>query len=298
MQKLEDRLANKPELKFYLILDHSRGSRDQINSFFLIQPLVERFGEDRVQVLAYKNHYSRSDTSNLIPYKVREVIGVHHMKFLSFDDCSILTGANLNETYYTDRLDRYMVLEKCQQLNNYLFGVFQNLSNVYYRLSADGSFKTTSQNQAVLSDLASGSGFAETIDEKFVYVIPSLQLGKHQIMQDHSLFNSLFKALESLADLGSKVSLCTSYFNPDKSLIDIILKSKLSWDILTSGPSASSFYKAKGAIGMIPFMYQRRLDLFRRQSECRQDNNVRCFEFCRSGFTFHAKGRGYESMGF
>ncbi len=34
---------------------------------------------------------------------LREIFGVHHIKFYVFDDNVILSGANLSEDYFTDR---------------------------------------------------------------------------------------------------------------------------------------------------------------------------------------------------
>lgn len=42
-----------------------------------------------------------------------ELFGVHHIKAQIFDDTVILTGANLSETYFTNRKDWYFVIEEC-----------------------------------------------------------------------------------------------------------------------------------------------------------------------------------------
>ena len=34
---------------------------------------------------------------------IREMFGVHHMKFYIFDDNVLITGANLSEDYFTQR---------------------------------------------------------------------------------------------------------------------------------------------------------------------------------------------------
>lgn len=45
-----------------------------------------------------------------LPVRWNEVVGVQHMKIYVFDDQLILSGANLSNTYFTDRQDRYLVL--------------------------------------------------------------------------------------------------------------------------------------------------------------------------------------------
>ena len=49
-----------------------------------------------------------------------ELFGVHHIKAQVFDDTVILTGANLSETYFTDRQDWYFIIEECGSLADYL----------------------------------------------------------------------------------------------------------------------------------------------------------------------------------
>ena len=45
-----------------------------------------------------------------LPVRWNEVVGVQHMKIYIFDDELILSGANLSNTYFTDRQDRYLML--------------------------------------------------------------------------------------------------------------------------------------------------------------------------------------------
>ncbi len=50
----------------------------------------------------------------------REIFGVHHIKAAVFDNNVILTGANLNDTYYTNRTDRYWIIKHCEPFANYV----------------------------------------------------------------------------------------------------------------------------------------------------------------------------------
>ena len=50
----------------------------------------------------------------------REIFGVHHIKAAVFDDDVILTGANLNDTYYINRTDRWWIIKNCQPLADYI----------------------------------------------------------------------------------------------------------------------------------------------------------------------------------
>ena len=41
--------------------------------------------------------------SDMLDSALKEVFGVHHMKFFVFDNVVILTGANLEEQYFLNR---------------------------------------------------------------------------------------------------------------------------------------------------------------------------------------------------
>jgi CDP-diacylglycerol--glycerol-3-phosphate 3-phosphatidyltransferase len=58
---------------------------------------------------------------------IREVFGVHHMKYFVFDDVVVMTGANLEEQYFLNRQDRYWVFADHPQMANYLEDLTQTL---------------------------------------------------------------------------------------------------------------------------------------------------------------------------
>jgi CDP-diacylglycerol--glycerol-3-phosphate 3-phosphatidyltransferase len=45
---------------------------------------------------------------------------VHHIKIYIFDDDVLITGANLSESYFTDRQDRWFYLSNVKELADYL----------------------------------------------------------------------------------------------------------------------------------------------------------------------------------
>lgn len=52
----------------------------------------------------------------MLPARVREVVGVQHIKALVFDSTVILTGANLGGTYLSTRQDRYLLFKNAPEL--------------------------------------------------------------------------------------------------------------------------------------------------------------------------------------
>ena len=51
---------------------------------------------------------------------VCEIFGVLHIKIFIFDNTVILTGANLQENYFTTRIDRYICIENAKEFADYL----------------------------------------------------------------------------------------------------------------------------------------------------------------------------------
>ena len=74
---------------------------------------------------------------------MREVIGVNHVKAFVFDDTVIMTGANLSNTYFSTRLDRYMVFNDSPELADFVNRFMtQVLSDASFHVNADGSVST------------------------------------------------------------------------------------------------------------------------------------------------------------
>ena len=69
---------------------------------------------------------------------MREIFGVHHMKFYVFDNDVLLTGANLSENYFTERQDRYMLIKNVPELANWLEDLYEILSNNSFQCQDDG----------------------------------------------------------------------------------------------------------------------------------------------------------------
>lgn len=81
-------------MKLILILDYHRSSRGlEESSMTLIKPLLNQFGQERVQIICYRNKFSACLAQIFeLNHKFGEILGVHHMKFLVFDDDVLLTG--------------------------------------------------------------------------------------------------------------------------------------------------------------------------------------------------------------
>lgn len=94
---------------------------------------------------------------------------------------------------------------------------------------------------------------------------------------------------------GSTMDLATGYFNiPDVYTKTIFQKSLANFNILFSHPMANSFLQAKGPAGFIPTAYSFLTNSFYSQIKTlKLHERISCFEYQRTGWTFHSKGLWY-----
>ena len=61
----------------------------------------------------------------LLPPRVSEVVGVCHLKAYIFDDDIMISGANLSNTYFSIRQDRYFIIRNAQLLTQHIRSLVQ-----------------------------------------------------------------------------------------------------------------------------------------------------------------------------
>ena len=54
-----------------------------------------------------------------LPGIFSEISGVLHSKLLIFDNHTMITGANLSHNYFTNRQDRYYIVQECEPFADY-----------------------------------------------------------------------------------------------------------------------------------------------------------------------------------
>lgn len=89
---LEKRKKNSLYTK--ILLDRNKSNRDQTDAEINRRGLSSMF------------FYIDPSYIQGIPSKIKELLRVFHTKALVFDDCVILTGANMDDTNFTSRMDR------------------------------------------------------------------------------------------------------------------------------------------------------------------------------------------------
>lgn len=63
----------------------------------------------------------------LVLPKLKELLSVFHSKIFVFDDVTILTGANIHDSYMKDRLDRYIVVRSKELVSELKYAFYQYL---------------------------------------------------------------------------------------------------------------------------------------------------------------------------
>ena len=60
------------------------------------------------------------------------------MKMAVFDDNVILTGANMSESYFTDREDRWIVFKESKELADYCDDLANSVIDFSYQMNDEG----------------------------------------------------------------------------------------------------------------------------------------------------------------
>lgn len=137
--KLESTLVNKlysktrdKDIKLTIIMDKNRCERKEKgrNSLDLLLPLKNN-------LYLYNNpNFSSFPFNKHIPSIFKELFGVFHTKIIIADNDIILTGANLSNSYFTTRKDRYLYIENSPMLANYLSQYANDIKSINFSQNA------------------------------------------------------------------------------------------------------------------------------------------------------------------
>lgn len=324
-------------MKATVLLDYTRGTREDQNgqsSKTLLTPLLNvsrnaagESGTDRVSV----SFFLSPDFSNIFlknallnRQKYNEIVSLQHIKVYLFDDGFIISGANLNEQYFTNRQDRYIYVRNCPLLADYLERLIQAIGSISMHLNSEGAFsfeldpldernkqkiqfKLREQieqlNRSYLktevrpatkvggkaSDSKTVDSRAGSKDETMIY--PLLQMKKFEINSDETFTKFVFNSLTD----SCRLNLASGYFNLTQDYQQSIFKTAssrpgCSIELVMASEQVNSFYKAKGPIQHIPSVYTQLSKNFLEDLNSKLLNNVRLLSYFRSNWTFHAKG--------
>ncbi|KAK5082975.1 CDP-diacylglycerol--glycerol-3-phosphate 3-phosphatidyltransferase [Lithohypha guttulata] len=131
---IRDALQANPNLQVAILTDYLRGTREDPNPSCasLLVPLVAEFG-DRVKVRMYHTPNLNGWKKEYMPKRINEGWGLQHMKLYGFDDEIMLSGANLSDDYFTNRLDRYHIF-RSKELADFYHDIHDGVSEISYNL--------------------------------------------------------------------------------------------------------------------------------------------------------------------
>ncbi|XP_012258147.2 CDP-diacylglycerol--glycerol-3-phosphate 3-phosphatidyltransferase, mitochondrial [Athalia rosae] len=305
-------------LKVKILLDYMRGSRGQNNSRTMLKPLLDRQWAEFCSISLYHTPKLRGFLKAIIPQRFNELVGLQHMKLYIFDDTLVISGANLSHGYFTNRQDRYVVIEDCKDLCDFYSKIVDRVCEFSFRLLPDGSetfdsdiskhpFKGkrkefTNAVAARIKSLfenemrkRSEITKHDSVSEADTWIFPLIEMGQLNIKHDSMVTLKLIQS----APAGATLRLATGYFNLipayKKALIN---NSRANFQLLTAHPTANGFFGAKGVAGSIPAAYTKIEKSFCKACEAvGQEKRVTLWEFARTGWTYHAKGLWYTLPG-
>lgn len=135
IQSIQDALKDNPELEVSVLTDALRGTREDPNPSCatLLAPLITQFG-DRVKVAMFHTPNLNGWKKKHMPKRINEGWGLQHMKLYGFDDEIMLSGANLSDDYFTNRLDRYHLF-KSKELADHYYKIHNAVCEISYDLT-------------------------------------------------------------------------------------------------------------------------------------------------------------------
>ena len=222
----------------------------------------------------------------------------------------ILSGANLNHDYFTNRQDRYVIIKDSQDVSDFFSDLISHISDFSHSLEIPESPTGSSASLYLLSPncksnnpMAMGSSFMANQYQDWVartrsalnsdgtYIIPAIQMGLSNTRQEEAVFEDLFKVIGKDAP-NYRIDMSSAYLNFPRSFQDMIIDSSCQMRILTSSPKANGFYGAKNMSGHLPDSYTYlESKLMKRLVKAGRQTDVQLLEYHRPGWTFHAKGR-------
>ncbi|OMH81216.1 putative CDP-diacylglycerol-glycerol-3-phosphate 3-phosphatidyltransferase [Zancudomyces culisetae] len=162
IETISTALDNNESLKVTILEDCLRGTRPErgetglTSSAAEISRLIEKHGADRVSIFLYHTPKLAGIKKRIYPERINETVGVQHIKAYICDSNVIMTGANLNKDYFTNRQDRYFQFEEAPQVADYLIELIDGISRFSYRLvlnqAHSDTFNANDRFSLVLND--------------------------------------------------------------------------------------------------------------------------------------------------
>ncbi|KAF8447655.1 hypothetical protein L210DRAFT_849732 [Boletus edulis BED1] len=310
---LDTALRQNDRLHLHLTLDYNRSTRPGPDSPVLaLLPLLRAHGP-RVHVSLFRSPNLSGPMTTIVPPRFNEGWGTWHPKIYGADDDVIITGANLNKSYFTNRQDRYIHFNAQPNLADYCFSFLQLISSFSYNIFSSSAtdapiiqwpdpsiqpWKIQSKVHNALSKFqASRLTHSHHTDNTVLF--PIIQGGQFNIREEERTLSTIFNYLASQHSSHEPTPVMTwtsGYFGLYSPYQDMILKSPAACEVIAAGPKANGFYGSRGLSGLIPEGYTLLEQRFMRAVRAagrlsdQRDDAVTLLEWEKPGWTYHAKG--------
>ncbi|OJJ48868.1 hypothetical protein ASPZODRAFT_1338154 [Penicilliopsis zonata CBS 506.65] len=294
IEVLDHALRDNPELKVSILTDALRGTRETPNPSCasLLASLVAKHGADRVEIRMFHTPNLTGLRKKWIPRRINEGWGLQHMKLYGIDDEIILSGANLSEDYFTNRVDRYHVFDS-KEISDYYARIHHAVCNLSFQVLPDAhssagyllDWPTANGAPSPLENAQDFTAYASTVLPQLIqpstnkstlesaspsrtYVYPVAQftpLLKPDTSTEYPAVTTILQMLSSLPSFsGSRWLFTAGYFNIHPVLSSLLIASTSTSSqtasttqgtVLTASPWANGFYGSPGISGMLPAAY-------------------------------------------
>ncbi len=149
IEHLESALRKNPQLQLTILVDALRGTREAAptpSCASLVSRLHAQF-PDRVNIRLYHTPNLKGWLKKLVGKRFNEGWGLQHMKIYGFDNDVVLSGANLSRDYFTNRRDRYLLVEDHKDVVDYLDSLVRTVGQFSFKLESTPGGDSTKEAQ-------------------------------------------------------------------------------------------------------------------------------------------------------
>ncbi|KAL2814599.1 hypothetical protein BJX63DRAFT_420712 [Aspergillus granulosus] len=293
IETVNQALRDNPELRASILTDALRGTRESPNPSCasLLATLVAEHGPDRVDIRMFHTPNLTGLRKKWIPKRINEGWGLQHMKLYGIDDEIILSGANLSQDYFTNRVDRYHVFNSTE-LTDYYARIHNAICRLSFQVLPDPhhaagyllDWPSTNGAPSPLDNPEDFIAYSSTVlkpliqptsnqatpepkspSQTFVYPVAQFTpLLKPDTSTEFPAVTTLLRLLSSSpAFSGARWLFTAGYFNIHPVLSSLLIASTSTstshvstrGTVLTASPWANGFYGSPGVSGMLPAAY-------------------------------------------
>lgn len=275
---------NREGKRTIIICDKARGMTEHIKGMIRKYKL-------------YDNFYFKMLNYSFLPDKLSEILSVFHSKIILFDEKAILTGANINGSYFNVRLDRYYSTTNVELVNLIIGSIFipviqgDNCVGGFNIVKGDlGSlYSSIYVNKRSLKEKnVFGRAIKALLEEHNNPINVIDMLDDADINTDPKMLvydeTSEYYVLEALVNRGFNVIyISTAYLNLPYRYIELLRKTNVK--IIVNDPETNIFTEYGGYGSYVTEMYK--YTNFRTALNL---PNAEIYEYRRDGYTMHMKG--------